>query len=291
LETSSGPLFRTVWLRNLGDSLASFPQLAELIALYLVSALLFESRDEYGHRGGRVGLFTRRARGPLPTNILQMMERFGRHEIDVMGSSDDGYEVFEATQRPLIAAANSNPAEFIKTLADACVPVGGWPVYGADRTVVNLIGTTPESPDWFRILDGSIEFLRMHYVPPMRVAGYAWNRFIDTGGTAKTWLPLRDPPSRESAIITDLKPDEVRVIAKLAAADDANRILVRREGNDYVALIDARWSDEDSTRSQSEWKRAATLYDLYVDVAWSIQVWDRADLELEPFFPAPKATI
>lgn len=220
-----------------------------------------------------------------------MMERFGRHEIDIMDSTDDGYEVFQATQQPLVSVANSDPEGFIRALADACVPVGGWPVYGADRTVVNLIPSMPQGPDWLRILDASIEFLRAHHVPPMRVAGYAWNRFIDCGGTSSTWIPLRQPPSRQTTTITPLDRDETRPIVKLAPAADANVILVRRDGDEYVALIDARWSDEDPTRSASEWKRVASLYDLYVDIAWSTQVWERADPELEPFFPAPKATI
>jgi hypothetical protein len=107
-----------------------------------------------------MALFGRRARSPLPPDIAQMMERFGRHEIDIMNSSDDGYAVFQATQQPLLAMASSDPAGFIRALADTCVPVGGWAVYGADRTVINLIGSSRSGDDWLRILDASIEFLR-----------------------------------------------------------------------------------------------------------------------------------
>lgn len=113
-----------------------------------------------------MGLFNRKQRGLLPANVVQMMERFGRHEIDPMGSADDGYAVFQATQEPLISASRTDPSAFISALADACLPVGGWAVYGADRTVINLVGTSPGGDDWLRILDASIESSdRTSYLP------------------------------------------------------------------------------------------------------------------------------
>jgi hypothetical protein len=247
-----------------------------------------EAKDGFG---GEVGLFNRKPKSLLPPDIVQMMERFGRHEIDPMCSDDDSYAVFQATQEPLLNAARENPQQFIQALADACVPVGGWTVYGADRTVINLIGTTPGGEDWFRILDASIQFLRSNFVPPMRVPQYAWERFLDQGGTGNTWLELRPPPDRGAVQITPLRDGETRRIVKLGPEPDANVVLVRRDGDTYVALVDAKWSDENPTRSQSEWKRASDLYELYVDVAWSSQVWDWADPEIEPFLPAPKARI
>lgn len=238
-----------------------------------------------------MGLFRHKPKGLLPTDILQMMERFGRHEIDIMGSQDDGYDVFKATQQPLITAANTDPAGFIRALADACVPAGGWAVYGADRTVVNLVGSSPPGDDWLRILDGSIEFLRTNYVPPVRVPPYAWERFVDSGGTANTWLPLRPAPDRAATRITAPGDGEVRRLVNLGPTPDANVVVLRRDGDHYVVLIDAPRSDDDPTRSQREWKRGTDLYDLYLDIAWSHQVWDWADPEIEPFFPAPKARI
>jgi hypothetical protein len=236
-------------------------------------------------------LFGRRQRGLLPARIIPMMERFGRHEIDVMASTDDAYGVFQETQQPLLGPATSQTEEFIEALADACVPVGGWAAYGADRTVVNLVGTAPPGDDWLRILDASIEFLRRNYVPPIRIPPYAWDRYIDRGGTANTWITLRPVPARNEVALRPLADGETRRLVSLGPTPDANVILVRREGDQYVALIDARWSDEDPTRSQSEWKRAPDQYDLYVDIAWTHQVWDWADPEIEPFFPAPKARI
>ncbi len=236
-------------------------------------------------------VFNRKPEQQLPSTIVQMMERFGRHEIDPIGSTDDGGAVFQATQSPLLTMASTDPEGFIRALAHACVPVGGWAVYGAERTVVNVIGTNPPGQQWLQILDASIEFLRANYVPPMRVPPYAWERFIETGGTAGTWVPLREPPDRQAVSIAPLADGETRRLVKLGPAADANVILVRRDGDEYIAVIDARWSDEDATRSQNEWKRASDLYDLYLDVAWSTPVWDWADTEIKPFFPAPKPKI
>lgn len=238
-----------------------------------------------------MGFFARKPKGLLPADIIPMMERFGRHEIDVMASPDNGYAVFQSTQEPLLEVASNNRDDFIKALADTCVPVGGWAVFGADRTVVNLVDSAPPGDDWLRILDGSIEFLRSNYVPPVRIAPYAWNRFFDRGGTANTWISLRAAPDRNATRLSPLADRETRPLIKLGAATDAKVILIRREGEDFVALIDARSSDDDPTRSQSEWKRASDQYDLYLEVAWSTQVWEWADPELEPFFPAPRGLI
>lgn len=227
----------------------------------------------------------------LPAAVVAMMERFGRHEIDTVRSSDDGYEVFTATQEPLFVIATSDPVRFVKALADRCIPVGGWAVYGAERTVVNLISTDPPGPDWPRLLDASLEFLRSNFVPPMRVPPYAWRRFVDAGGTPNSWVTLRPPPEPSIALITPLEPDETRIVAKLGPEPDANLIIVRHDENGYVAEIDARWNDTDPTRSRSEFKRNADLFDLYKDIGWNVQIWDSADPELEPFFPAPKPLI
>jgi hypothetical protein len=238
-----------------------------------------------------MALFNRRRDLPGVPEIVRLMERFGRYEIDVMRSPDDPQAVFGLTQMPFVPLSQRDPMGLIHLLAEACVPAGGWAAYGADRTVVNLVGASPPGDDWLRILDASIEFLRSNYVPPIRIAPYAWDRWIAGGGTSNTWVPLRPPPDREAAHITPLDAGETRPVVKLGPEADANLVLVRRAGDGYVALIDAKWSDEDAKRSQSDWKRATALYDLYLDIAWSIQVRDWADTEIEPFFPAPRALI
>lgn len=102
---------------------------------------------------------------------------------------------------------------------------------------------------------------------------------------------LRDPPSRHAVHITALGSGEVRPVVRLDPDADANVVLVQQDAEGYATLIVARWSDDDPTRSQSQWKRATDLYDLYLDIAWSSQVWGWADPEIVLFFPTPPARI
>jgi hypothetical protein len=238
-----------------------------------------------------MGLFARRRQGIPPPNIVEMMERLGRHEIDLAASTDDPMAIWTHTQAPLVGAATGQPAEFVKALADACVPVGGFAVYGAEKAVVNLIGNHLQSDDWWRILDASLEFLRTNLVPPMRVAGYAWQRFIAAGGTANTWIPLRQPPSREEARLRPIEEGEARRVLVLGGQPDANVLLVTRRGDDYVGIIDAPWSSDDPTRVQNEWKHFSDQYDLYLEASWNFQLWHGADPDIEPFMVTPKPLI
>lgn len=237
-------------------------------------------------------LFGKPSAPKLPLDLVSRMERFGKWEIDPVRSRDDGPAVFQETQQPLIELSRSDPAGFIRVLAGACLPVDGWAAYGAERTVVNLIGTDSTEPEWLALLDASIAFLRLNFVPPIRVAQYAWLRFIDTGGTSNTWLQLRPVPDRASVAITPLSVGELRRLLIMGPESNANVVLLTHGGHDdFITLIDARQSDEDPTRVRWEHKRADTLYDLYLEVASSCQVWEWAEPELEPFFPAPKARI
>lgn len=238
-----------------------------------------------------MGIFRGKSKVRLPDDIVDMMERLGRHEIDVTGNGEDANLIFQSTLAPLLGPASSDPEGLVAALADACVPVGGWTVYGADRAVVNLIGVDPPGTEWPRILDGSLEFLRANFVPPIRIPSYAWDHFIDSGGTANTWLPLRPTPERGATPITPLAAGERRRVVKLGPEPDANVVVVKQDGSEVVALINSRYSDDDPTRSDHEFKRAADLYGLFVELGWSLQVWDWADPEMEPFFPAPKALI
>jgi hypothetical protein len=241
--------------------------------------------------GGIMSIFRRQPKSLLPPNIVPLMERFGRHEINPMNSPEDGYAVFQATQQPLIDAARDTPTEFVDALAHACLPVGGWAVYGADRTVVNLIGMDLTTEAWYQILDASNTFLRENFVPPMRVPAYAWSRFIEQGGSGNTWLTLRPAPNRDDAVLTPLRPGESRHLVTMDERPESNRIFATLVGDRYAAVVDSPRSDDDPTRCQFDWKQADDQYELYLDVAWSTQQWHWADPELEPFFPAPPALI
>lgn len=127
----------------------------------------------------------------------------------------------------------------------------------------------------------------------MNVRGYEWEHWISKGETRDTWLQRLPTPSLDEAPISELLPGEVRKVAQLTAEASSNTILVRWSSDgSYCALIDARQSDEDLRRVQREWKCAASLYELYIQIGLAMQVptyW--YDSELEPYFPLPAPRI
>ena len=240
--------------------------------------------------GFTLGLFGKK-KSPLPADIVQRMERLGRHEYDPMNSPDDASEVFQYCLSPLLEIARTQPDLFVTSLADACIPVGGWAVYGAQSAVADLVGLDPRGVDGGRLLDAAIEFLREHYVPPVRVPTYMWHRFLDNGGDNSTWLTLRPPPDRSQVKLTPPEPGETRLILRMGIEPSANTVLIRMNGNEIEALIERSHSTEDLTRSQEVWKTSSSQYDLYLDIAYAIQARVWADPELEPFYPTPQALI
>jgi hypothetical protein len=90
---------------------------------------LFKKRSE--HAAGR--------QARLPSDIISMMERFGRNEYDPQAYPDDPGAIWTETQEPLYPLASSDPSDFIDALAQAVEPTGGWATFGAAHTVWNLV--------------------------------------------------------------------------------------------------------------------------------------------------------
>lgn len=221
----------------------------------------------------------------LPGNIVEMMERFGRSELNPAAAAEP--DPWTDLQAPLLAFARADPDGFTAVLARAVLPVGGWAATGAERTVWNLL--PPESrrgPAYEALLDATVEFLRQSGLPPARTISSHWEHWVSRGGTVETWLPIIEPPAREAARLTPLRPGEPRPLARLAADAEANLILVRAEGDHYEAIIEQPRSDTDRRRVWSVLRTAESQYDLYLDIGLSLQApqgWH--DPELAPFFP------
>jgi hypothetical protein len=230
-----------------------------------------------------------------PMDTVDRMIRFGKFEAGHGQIADDSSTIWTETQEPYFPLARDNPAEFTKLLGDAVLPIGGWACFGAARTAVNLL--TPENrngPSYDSILSASLEFLRASGVPPMKLTGIEWSHWLAQGGDVDSWIPrILPPPS--STPLTPFSVGEVRRVAQLGNAPDSNQLLVTlKDDGRYQALIDARWSDEDPTRSQSEWGGywSESIYDLYLKIALNLQAppfWYNA--ELLPFFPLPAPRI
>lgn len=233
----------------------------------------------------------------LPSDIVSMMERFGRDEFNPQANAFAAEEIGQL-MGDLYSFASTDPDSFLVALAEAVLPVGGLAVYGASRTSWELLSPSASSPvrqhpAYNAIMDAAIEFLRANGVPPIRVRGYEWDHWLDSGGTTDTWVTRFPTPSQEEAPITPLLPRESRKVAQLTSEPDSNIILVRQNSDgQYCAFVDARRSDEDPHRGQFDWKFAGSLYELYVQIGLALQTppyW--YDRELGPYIPLPPPRI
>jgi len=231
----------------------------------------------------------------MPLNTVELMTRFGKFEAGHGQSFDDPSSIWTETQEPYFPLASDSPSEFLQMLGDAVLPIGGWASFGAARTAVNLL--TPENrtgPSYDAIINASLEFLRANGVPPMKLTGIEWDFWLDLGGDADSWIP-RIPAPLSSTPLTPFSIGEMRRVAVMNSAPDSNQLFVTlKDDGRYQAIIEAKWSDEDPTRSQSEWGGywSDSLYELYLKIALNLQVpptW--YDEELLPFFPLPRPSI
>jgi hypothetical protein len=255
----------------------------------------------FRRRGGALKLFRRQssAEKPQPGNDLaSLMARFGRFEYDPQGSSEDPSWIYGSVIAPLYASGTEDPVKLLARLEREVSSKGGWGAYGAGHAVWEILSTEQraslrDNASYNAVVDASLQFLRENGVPPMKVTGYEWDHWTMHGGTIDTWIPPRDPPRREEARITPLRAGELRPVARLTATSDSNVMLVRGSAQQgYTGVVDARYSDEDPRRVQSDWESADDLYDLYLMIGRSLQTpptWH--DPEIEPFFPLPKPRI
>lgn len=216
------------------------------------------------------------------------LARFGRHMYDPFDKASNWPAVWTDFVAPVYATYQANPDAFLADLADRAERTGGWVAYGAERLMHEVSGRTHRSGTAYRrILEASLGFLRASGVPPMKVTGYEWDYWIDSGGDNETWVPRRPTPTMEQAPITDLGFADTRRLAQLTEDSNSNVFLVQRSMDGrYCWVVDARYSDEDLRRSQRVNLTADSLHEIYVRVGLSLQIpcyW--YDRELEPYFP------
>jgi hypothetical protein len=228
--------------------------------------------------------------GQLPPDIIATMESFGRYSLGALRNPLDMGYIADRIIIPLFTIAQADQNAFLTALRDKTIPVGGWAVYGASRIMREVIAGEVNHPAFDELQAAGLRFLRERGVPNMQLTGYEWNFFLDHRQGAEPWLVGRPKPTPEEAPITELAPDELRRIAQLFPEADSNLVFVRRDPSGaYTAVLDRKWSDDDPTRSQDDWKTASTLNDLYWDIGCNFQVpthWYHP--EMGPYFPLPK---
>lgn len=229
----------------------------------------------------------------LPVNIVSMMEEFGRDQFDPFGSELDAASVGRNVLAPLTGYAQRDPVGFVRELAGAVVEVGGWAVYGAERLVHELVGTQPADSNYQVIVTRSLDFLRSCGVPNNKLTGYEWHFWLENQGRTEPWLAARPTPDRSETRLTELGVGEMRRVVQIDGGNDSNVIYARHDHDGvYRTVIDARRSDADPRRVQNDHLQAASLYDLYLELARTLQVppfW--YDSELEVFFPYPRPKV
>jgi hypothetical protein len=122
-----------------------------------------------------MGIFRRRQKQHpneyvLPSDIISMMERFGRYEFNPQANADNGADIGQLMAE-LYPFASADPAGFLAALAGAVLPVGGWAAYGASRTIWELLSpsvsvSVRQHPSYNAIMNAALEFLRTSGVPP-----------------------------------------------------------------------------------------------------------------------------
>lgn len=241
----------------------------------------------------------RRPPSSLTPDLVALAERVGRHDWNPAGSDDDEALIAASCILPLKAAAEADPPAFLQRLADACLPVGAWAAYGAERLALRLFGPGSPcrlDPAWCSLLDRTLALSQGRLLPYPLLPEYLVERYEDVGADPEAWLPFCEAPEPGETEIRPLEPGEVRTVVE-GRAGSGVRVSVTLDGAQVIGLVELEASPEGNRsggtaqRATVELWRAHDLYDLYLDIAWAFpfRVW--ADPELEPFFPGPAPRI
>jgi hypothetical protein len=138
----------------------------------------------------------------LPTDIVSQMRTFGRFDFDPTNYPGNAGDIWVEIVAPLVPVAQANPVRFLRDLADAVVPAGGWAVYGGAHLVKEVLSGDHMDPSYDRMMAASLDFLRGRGVSPSRLNGYEWQFWQATRGRTVAWLE----PGSAGAPASDLAP-------------------------------------------------------------------------------------
>lgn len=114
---------------------------------------------------------SRKNKSLLPSDIVQRMDLYGRHEFAPQKSAPSVADrVNMLIYQQLYPTAQANPDRFVTDLAKAVLPAGGWAVYGGQRCVRDLISSQARYPDYVTMVDAAMQFLRNQGYGLMHVA-------------------------------------------------------------------------------------------------------------------------
>jgi len=159
----------------------------------------------------------------LPADIVAKMETFGQFEFDPAGSQVDPGYVWTQLVAPLLPAAQADSAGFLRELAAAVLPAGGWAVYGGSRLVKELLSGDLDDPSYHAMMSAALDFLRELGVPNLRLNGYEWQFWTEHKG--RTEVPRAHGIARPiGGPSVGKRADPSTHIRRLRAVDGGNSI-------------------------------------------------------------------
>jgi len=126
--------------------------------------------------------FSRPTPSRFPVDMQQRLERFGRYQLDPIGSGITS-DVFTTCVVPFVDYVNAGEAEqedFLRELhAVVAADPGGFASYGAASLTWELFGENAlRLPAALPLIDGGIEFKLARGLPPATIlTGYELRRF------------------------------------------------------------------------------------------------------------------
>lgn len=230
----------------------------------------------------------------LPGDIVEVLEAYGRQEFERLArcgthSSTDG----ASNPPPDVASwALADPRDLVDALVAVCLPGGGWAAFGAVQAVPIGVGSERAEAGWLDLLDAAIDHVRDRRLPWWLVPPHLADRFEACGGDPMEWLPGRPTPDPSEVVVTCLGRDEVRVVVAMETQFGPTRVRVQLDGPVFRAGFEDGTVDPDT--GTITWTcvgsvEMESLFDLFVDVAWSTSGWIGAWFhpELRPFLPYP----
>lgn len=143
----------------------------------------------------------------LPPDIVAQMER--RARLRSIGHNTEETLAMEehllgSMEEHFLGLSQEEKQAYVDALADALLPLGGWPVYGAADLLVTTIFEPDDYPAYVNLLLASLEFKRAARVSEACLSVYE-ERFWHKHNPDTEWLDEKDPPARATATISSVR--------------------------------------------------------------------------------------
>lgn len=120
-----------------------------------------------GLASGRMGIFSRKPRSPLPPDIAAQMEERGRVRSEGFTS-----ELTKTQDQHFLGLSQEEKEAYVDALADTILPLGGWAVLGAADLLVKAVFEPDDRPSYVSVLLAALELKRAVRVSDIALSVY-----------------------------------------------------------------------------------------------------------------------